>query len=356
MKKKLLLTAQDYSSGINIIPLYDSNRLRELFDVEVIVSGLSCTLFPEKNNEIYHFSEKTVNDSAEKKIEKTKRFLIKHLDKIKPDILLTGISGLDFGIDEMTNFLCKGHIKTFSYQDYWGHINQYFGVSADHILVLDEIAEKLTSNLTPSVKITTVGSMKYDYYKNLAKNHISGEMVKVKSQMNMEYWVFIGQPLWNLPSYRKTISLVMSKAKKNNKLLFYLPHPGESLSFFDNNLKEIIFFPEHLDIRRETFVLNAQKMLTCFSTLSFDILILKEIMNLRSPSMAVLFLFDEIQEYHKRHSGNLLNFPLVGKGVREISSLVDFEDFLKANLFEEEVQTLAPYKNATHKVISCLVE
>ena len=43
------------------------------------------------------------------------------LDKIKPDIILTGINGPKYNIDEVIiNLSKKRNIKTYSIQNFWG--------------------------------------------------------------------------------------------------------------------------------------------------------------------------------------------------------------------------------------------
>lgn len=347
-KKKLLLTAQDYSSGINLLPLYTSNKLRNNFELEVIVAGSASCLF-QKKKDTYHLP--IYSQYTEKRL---KDFLLVYLDKIRPDILMTGIAGFNFGVDEVALLLCKGHISTFSYQDYWGHVNQSLGSLADQLLVLDDFARDLTLEILPSSNVKVVGSLKYNYYERLARQSILPGIKKAKALMRgREYWVFAGQPMWHLKSYKNTLNLAIKEAKAIGRLFFYLPHPSECKDDFDSELKEVTFLPERYGISRESFVLNASKLMSCFSTLSFDILILKEILHLEFPYIAVLFLFDEIIQCHQQHSGNLCDFPLLDKGVFQLTSLKGFQDFLKDNVICPR-RSLCIYKNAKNNIVSCL--
>jgi hypothetical protein len=346
VKKKLLLTARDYSSGINIIPLYTSDKLRLYYDIDVLVSGASCFFFPIKKR-VHHLEDnkKSLEDSL--KI---------YLEQISPDVLMTGISGFNFGIDELALSLCKGHIRTFSYQDYWGYINNNLSVTADNILVLDEFARGLTYKSYPSINSEVVGSLKYNFYESIAKT-IASSIKQVKEKTNgKDYWVFAGQPLWDLKAYEKTIALVFDAAKKSNCLLYYLPHPLESSSNFSDKLAEIVFYPELHNLRREAFVLNASKLLSCFSTLSFDILMLKEILNSASPSIAILLTDNEIVSCHESYSGGIRNFPLNNKGVYQVNHLKELEYFLSNDFEIASSTTIDVYKDAKNRVISCLIK
>lgn len=354
MKKKLLLTARDYSSGINIIPLYESDKLRLYYDIDVLVSGASCFFFPIKKG-VHHLEDNKKNFIPRKKnLEDSLKI---YLERIKPDVLMTGISGFNFGIDELALSLCKGHIRTFSYQDYWGYINNNLNVIADSILVLDEFARGLTYKFYPSINSEVVGSLKYNFYERIAKTTIALSMEQVKAKTKgRDYWVFAGQPLWGLKSYEKTIALVFDAAKKSNCLLYYLPHPLESSSNFSDKFAEIVFYPELHNLNREAFVLNASTLLSCFSTLSFDILMLKEILHFTSPAIAILFIYNEIVSCHEKYSGGIRNFPLNNKGVYQVNNLKELEHFL-SNDFEVTLSTtIDVYKNATNRVVSCLVK
>ncbi|ARN85055.1 hypothetical protein [Candidatus Nucleicultrix amoebiphila] len=353
MKKNLLLTSQDYGSGVNLIPLYNNTRLHDLFNVGVILSGPSCSLMSKRN---------TVKESGVKKglsliynIQTTENIAHKAkqcIEDFKPDILMTGISGIGIGVDEAALSLCKGHIKTFSYQDYWGHLNYSIEMQADHLFVLDSLAAQITSEKSSSA-ITIAGAMKYEYYDQYCKEEIYQQLQNSKN-LTDKYWVFVGQPLWHLESYKRTLEIVSDKAGKEKRKLFYIPHPAESPKEHNNiDLLRINFYSESLGVNKEAFTLNAEKMVTCYSSFAFDILLLKKILQQDTPDVVVLLLYDEMREFHQRHSGGLSFFPLKGKGITEISSVKDL-DLLFHSPSNKESFSLDCYQNATEKIINCL--
>lgn len=62
-----------------------------------------------------------------------------------PNLVITGVSGPDFGIDEIIlKCLEQKNIYTFSVQNFWGDINNSLGVTAKTFLVVDGLAKVLT--------------------------------------------------------------------------------------------------------------------------------------------------------------------------------------------------------------------
>jgi hypothetical protein len=86
------------------------------------------------------------------------------LNALEPVILVTGQSSMGFGVDEIFIYVArtfKPHIVTFTFFDFWGGLNSLGGTHADHLLVMDEFAAKLTAP-GRQCQIHVVGSPKHE--------------------------------------------------------------------------------------------------------------------------------------------------------------------------------------------------
>lgn len=332
MKKNLVITAHDFGSATSFLPLIEEPILQRLFNVQIIFSGPCKPLLPKGKN-TYFISEHE------------KQSIHALITNLNPDLLLTGISGEGYGIDEIAIKLCKGKIKTFSYQDFWGHVNFSLGVCADTIFVLDEFAKKHTSYHKNIKNIITVGSLKYDLYK---KNNLK---YFLNNDCKEKYSVFIGQPLWHFNSYKEVVQDFFNILKANEEKGYYLPHPAENhLSYLGIISKKSVYNSNNLQLK-ENFILNASHAVSVFSSMLSDINMIKDILSFQKPFLSFYMPSKEIESYFKKHSGEIEEIPI--PGIKTINTTGQFQNFLTSSQYDQQGD-LHSYKGAVEKIIKVL--
>ena len=135
----LLISARDPSSSKSLIVVTKKLLLNKLFKVTLLLQNPAHKIF--KNNLNKNSSLNIYLISKTKQIQKECYFILKNT---KPDILLTGISGPDDGIDEILLKLSNEmRIRTYSLQSFWGHLNKNLGYTARSIFVVDEYSKTI---------------------------------------------------------------------------------------------------------------------------------------------------------------------------------------------------------------------
>ncbi|HJN37473.1 MAG TPA: hypothetical protein QF353_01700 [Gammaproteobacteria bacterium] len=315
MAKKLLLTARDYSSGLNAFALVQSSLIREFFDIKVILGYPANELFRKMlcQDDSDIFSEYLEHFEYVKGYKAPLANSIKKIQKLvsneAPDILITGISGAGIGVDEVAIKVCKGLIPVISYQDYWGYINKNLGCVPDKVLLMDNFAKSITDKNYPHLPSEIVGSLKYDFY----LNHVADNLLKKLRRNHStpdKYWVFVGQPISFIDDYIATIELVIKHAKYSNLPCYYLPHPSVNLYDVRKYLPPSFLLLDEQEIPKEILLLRADKIFTCFSTYVTDLLIMKQLFSLKKPDIAMINISNKIQDYQVSVAGTLSEMPI----------------------------------------------
>lgn len=307
-KYRLLIAAQDYASGQAFLSLKDTAALEDLFEVFWLLAAPASSLFSpgDKTFHVDLYNKTELNDL---------------LAMALPDVVLSGISGEGIGLDEIVIAHFKDKVPTFSYQDFWGYVNLNAGCHADTVLVMDDLAKQLTKPHAPNASLINVGILKEGLLRQQLEN--ISLMPKESHQ-----WVFIGQPLWSIAGYQDSILDVIRVARDLNKEIYYLPHPAELQSGRIRDIAGIHILEEPLTQNEKLkTLLGAEKVISCFSTMLHDVLIMKNIIGIQQPALGAIFLHDDIIDYYQKHSGNLSYFPLNDRGVTEIRSLSALRSF-----------------------------
>lgn len=187
------------------------------------------------------------------------------LANARPDVLLTGISGPDAGIDEAL-LARAGPIPTLAYQDYWGYVNPSFEQSADCYLVQDEMA----ASLTPAKAVRIVGAPKYATYDALDPVALSRRYRETLGLNDNDILIgFCGQPLWQEPGYLRTLqALVAAREKLPAHHLLFRSHPKEG-----DELKQFFGDTAQADAagNLEQFLSACDLLLSPFSNCGLDL-------------------------------------------------------------------------------------
>ena len=148
------------------------------------------------------------------------------LDEVRPDAVVTALSGPGLGIDEALTHLA-GERPVFSLQDCEGWVVEGFDRPAPHYLVPNETAASLTAR-HPTVVAHVVGDLRCLDYSSLdvLQMREAGRAGLVDGRSLV---TFYGQPAWGFAGYAETLALLAKAAAGSpGARFFYRPHPKES--------------------------------------------------------------------------------------------------------------------------------
>ncbi len=279
-KIKLIITARDPASANDIAQILPYFINHDRFVVRVIAQEPAYSILlngkTDSNNFVIDFIG-SIDDTSHECIKNTLKevFLI-----FQPDYLLTGISGPDYGIDEIALSICSIYsgMKSFSIQSYWGDLNQSCGVLADTVFVLDEFASKITKQRHVGCKTVITGSLKLDYYNNInIIKERSAFRLKYTSENDASIISLFGQPLFEYEWYQTTLELFFEVASKiiPHVRIIYKPHPketNESVNWVSNKLREsTIKYSIARDIDTLSVLAGTDVAVSLFSTIGYDL-------------------------------------------------------------------------------------
>jgi len=257
------------------------------------------------------------------------------LAKARPDLLLTGISGPDCGIDEA--LLARAErTPRLAYQDFWGYVNRSLGAAADLYLVQDDEAARLTRERF-ELPSAVVGAPKYARYAALDAAALRREFRRAHGIDERETLIaFCGQPLWDRPGYAATLDVLFSILRRmpDHRLLLR-PHPKEHSAL--PRLRELL---ERHGIRAgivsggdaEPLLCACDLLLSAFSNCCVDLAYLNRLANGPGATPVYLMFEPDLRATYQSWNG-LDRLPPVELGVAlEIRRSVDLEPMLRRAL------------------------
>ena len=248
-KKIILFSCRDPACGFNIRNFILNSDLlkKEVIDFKIICQEPCSYVF--KNNSMIDNSKIRFIP-----IIKRKKTLLNEatsiIEEFYPDILICGISGSFFGIDEALLKICNQYnITSFGIQNSWGDFNKSFSSEPDIYLVLDKKAKEITKK-NSSKKIKVIGSIKNESYTNKKFSKIKQQ---IREELNIKkkelVFGFFGQNI-NQKYYLNILRYYLNYYKKffSSSYFFYKTHPKENNkaekliedSFINNKDKLII--------------------------------------------------------------------------------------------------------------------
>lgn len=152
------------------------------------------------------------------------------IDRVRPDVILTGLSGLDAGFDEGLHVAAAGRVPTAALQDFWGDVNPIFPRKADLYMVADAAAATLTRARAPDAATEVVGFSRYARYRDLDPDALrAGTRAALGLAADRPLVTLLSQPLWFLEGYapmmRAALEAVSAVAPRAALLL--RPHPRD---------------------------------------------------------------------------------------------------------------------------------
>jgi hypothetical protein len=230
-KKKILITTRDVGAAINIIEIIKCASLQSDWDIQIYIQQPASRYFTS-NNIQYNL---VPNYIARIKTDESANFLLDYaqnlINKIRPDIILCGLSTPgDAGIDEALIKVAKNLIPTVVMQDFWGEVNDFFGVCADYYFCLDNEAKLLTEKRYKTEGIV-IGSPRHSWYNALDLLLLRSQLRKEANIPSTEMVIgLFGQSLDRMVGYQETIDEFLQTIYEvqPNSTIIYRQHPREN--------------------------------------------------------------------------------------------------------------------------------
>lgn len=255
----------------------------------------------------------------------------KIITRLAPNAVLTGLSGPDLGIDEwLIDFARKCNWLTYSLQDAPGWVVN--GISGPASTYFVQSKQHISQTLrAPSVyRAISVGPLK-----SLAFDALTEKIntPRIKHQKIL----FLGQPLWHIPGYLKTLTQFLESIKKTNYgSVIYRPHPLENdvliKKFLGTNLSV------ESELTYEKSLISYTTIASCFSTGLQDAVYLTQQLKLNPPKLIYCLYQKDIREFFIRNSQSL------EKTMQEQTHAIFLTEPLKT-VHLDEIFTLTPEKN-----------
>lgn len=270
----LLLTARDPATAYSYLNLLPAARLENRFSLKIVAQSPALEILQNSDEKIdsdlHGFPGIPSQDSA---LDMAREIV----DEFSPDLVLTGISGPDYGIDEAVLSIAQERgLPRYALQSYWGDLNASLPGRPDTIFVIDEEAANLTIDRI-ECRTAVVGSLKHEGYGQLDVSKLRRDFRLHAGLLCDEALVgFYGQPLEHIDGYFETIIRTAEElAEFDVKFkLLYRPHPKESIGLRKRTIEA--FKRAGLDVildseaTVEPGLSGCDLVLSAFSTCGFD--------------------------------------------------------------------------------------
>jgi hypothetical protein len=331
-KIKVLITSRDYGAALNTLEVVNFLLADTRFELNIVTSEPAYSYF-KKN--LIQTNLVLLDINSKFYIKELMQEAYMYIKKYEPDIILTGLSGFNAGIDEAILSVAKG-IPTFTLQDFWGYINHSLSSYADKYLVIDAYAKEITEEKHGQNAVITGGLAKYRRYNDIVSFN---ENVKDKNI------VFFGQPLWQYKGYEKTLQFISEIFHQHKiPLIHYKTHPSEDKKYLVK-LKEIFSYSTklvvHSDLESvETVLFNTSLAISINSTVAIDLAYLMKYKK-RKIALGVFLLIDnELKEFFYKDFKEKIHPMSLNGIVKEIQEKDEFSKLIKEFLMDNNQGTL----------------
>ncbi|HAT8326990.1 TPA: hypothetical protein GDD11_13630 [Legionella pneumophila] len=230
-RKRILVSSRDVGAAINIIEIVKLAKSNPDCDFFLYIQPPAAQYFSNHNLEY----ELVPNYIAKQQDCEEAKLILNYageiLEKIKPDVILCGLSTPgDAGIDEALITVAKNTIPTVVMQDFWGEVNDFFGVCADYYFCLDQEAKLLTESYYQCQAIA-IGSPRHSWYQSLNIEKLKIDLRKEVDLSPSELVIgLFGQSLHWLAGYQEILSefLLSLHQIQPDATILYRQHPRES--------------------------------------------------------------------------------------------------------------------------------
>lgn len=214
----------------------------------------------------------------------------------RPNTVITGLSGPNLGVDEALICLAKENDwLAYSLQDESGWVVQGVAGPAPNYFVQNARNAAETETKAGILRAISVGSLKL-------LNYREEEIAKFKSIKFEPGITFLGQPLWHLDSYKRTILDVVEAASKSGLgPIVYRQHPLEINTPILQMISENLIL-EKGEIPFEETILSRSILASCFSTGLRDAVIISQFTKRPIPNVVYCLHHKEIRQSYEKNS------------------------------------------------------
>ena len=338
VRKKLLFTARDPATAndfTGVLPGLIANSEFEIYILaqEPAYRMLKVSLARRKLLTLVQLEK--IKEADHAVIKKELDHLVQTFD---PHVLISGISGPNYGIDEIALDYCNkiGGIRTFSIQSYWGDINLSLNSPAQTVFVLDHFAAEITNSRYPEIKTIITGSFQKDKY-NLFDCTGARQQFRERNRIldSQRVIAFFGQPLFEFTWYRDVLNQFSAAiaSEFSDVKIVYKPHPKESpesVEWFVNQLSDSRLQYRLADKDDPLMVLAGTDLaVSLFSSIGYDLQNL--LLNSTTAFSMPMYLFYEpgCREWYREYC-RLDKIPMTGDGM---AIVVNQYDELCSNIY-----------------------
>jgi hypothetical protein len=362
------MTARDPASAYALLNLLQKEKLKNKFSLIVVAQSPAHEILKNFKDKMEREQHKfLVFEEPEMALDQCREIL----DKYPVDLVLTGISGPDFGVDEaVLSIAQERNIPRYALQSYWGDLNESLQGRPGTIFVIDEEAADQTNKRCQCRTVIT-GSLKHQEYCQL-------DILKLRRNYRLNVGLdknelligFYGQPLDFMHGYCETITDAAKELSEFNEKykLLYRPHPKETaqlrewtIKVFEKSGVEII-----LDTNEEVEIglCACDVVLSAFSTCGYDAQQLNRVSTIPLNVTVYLFFNRELKNWFREYT-KFENIPLVNSGLAFQVNSVDginnvinkaLRSEIKHEIWENIHNTLPNPKYASEKIINTIYE
>jgi len=361
----LLLTARDTGAALQIGEIARSAWQYSSFTPVLYAAAPADRVLRGMGLEVVSVDTPVVSDTGSSDCEALFRTADEVLDMVKPDAILTGLSGHGAGIDEAIIARATG-IPCYTFQDYWGDVNHLFDKIADCYFTLDESATRLTRERFHADACIT-GSPKHASYARLDTGILHKGMRDQLGVHDDDLVIgLFGQPIKQETDYLDNIECFAATFSQTAAKLIYRPHPDGSpemttkiLKILDNrNIAPLN--GAHTDLIE--MLCGCDLVCSVFSSCNLDNIYL----NYYSPAplglSVYLFLNDRMKDIHRTQTGQD-HPPIVDEGFAvkcsdkgELLKILAGHKELRAQYWHRIRQALPDPEQAARKVLAKILQ
>jgi len=307
-KPTILLTARDPATAYAFERLISSALEDGRFEIQVVAQSpayeVLSDVFSQQQIILKHFAPL----ASQEKMAVQARDIYQRL---KPDIVLTGISGPDIGVDEV--MLCaatRSSTGPYALQSYWGDLNETLNGRPVTVFVLDVHAANLTKQRV-AANTLVVGSIKHEGYEYLDIEQLQSDFRNtIDTNDSKLVLTFCGQPLQEIDGYHETIEKFSETLKdmlNSDAMVVYRPHPKESCvmrAWTEQKLGTVkAKFLVNEDSSIEEVLAGSDVVASAFSTCGYDLQQLNRVS--KKPLAVPLYLMfnAKLASWYKQYTG-----------------------------------------------------
>lgn len=258
------------------------------------------------------------------------------LREVAPDIVVTGVSGPDYGIDEAVLALSpRNQFSPYAIQSYWGDVNDSFEKHAQTYLVLDDYAADLTVRRTGR-KTEIIGSINHIGYGGLDTVGLRREFrLQCNSRADLLIGYF-GQPFEKGLGYYQTMERFFSSVTDYTPEahIIWRPHPKESKYQNEIILKLLQEYSISYQLgdrySLESMLCGVDLVVSAFSTCGYDLQQLLRVSNEPLALPVYLMYESRLKKWFVEYTG-LESLPMSQNGMAVVvESQKDLRGLLNA--------------------------